>query len=331
VGRKVTEHRGALLLSHPVAHGCVRDWAELELLWRAALEEARGGGGGGGKGGGEPSPLLLATPAQTPRSAREDAAQRAFESLGVPAVHFAPSATLALYATGRTTGLVLECGEGVSAATPVYEGFGLPHAAVRCDYGGGEVTALLAALLRRAGVAFSTAAERDAVRELKEAAAFVAPEPGAAEAAAAGGAPPAAAHHTLPDGTRLALGAELFRAPEVLFNPALAGSEAPGLGAAVLAAVARCDLDLRRPLLGAVVLAGGGSALRGLPARVLAEVRRGAPADARVRVWAPADRKLLTWLGGSILGSLSTFRGMLVTREQWDEEGPEALHRRGTL
>jgi centractin len=329
VGRKVTEHRGALLLSHPVAHGCVRDWAELELLWRAALEEARGGGGGGGKGGGEPSPLLLATPAQTPRSAREDAAQRAFESLGVPAVHFAPSATLALYAPGRTTGLVLECGEGVSAATPIYEGFGLPHAGVRCDFGGGEVTALLAALLRRAGVAFSTAAERDAVRELKEAAAFVAPEPGAAEAGAAG-APPAA-HHTLPDGTRLALGAELFRAPEVLFNPALAGSEALGLGAAVLAAVARCDLDLRRPLLGAVVLAGGGTALRGLPARVLGEVRRGAPVDARVRVWAPADRKLLTWLGGSILGSLSTFRGMLVTKEEWDEEGPEALHRRGAL
>jgi centractin len=329
VGRTVTEHRGALLLSHPVAHGCVRDWAELELLWRAALEEVRGGGGGkGGKGGGEASPLLLATPAQAPRAAREDAAQRAFEALGVPAVHFAPSATLALYATGRTTGLVLECGEGVSAATPVYEGFGLPHAGVRCDYGGGEVTALLAALLRRAGVAFSTAAERDAVRELKEAAAYVAPEPGAAEAGAAG-APPTS--HTLPDGTRLALGAELFRAPEVLFNPALAGLEAPGLGAAALAAVARCDMDLRRPLLGAVVLAGGGTALRGLPARVLGEVRRGAPADARVRVWAPADRKLLTWLGGSILGSLSTFRGMLVTKEEWDEEGPEALHRRGAL
>ena len=330
MGRKVAEHRGALLLSHPVQHGAVRDWAELELLWRAALEEASGGAP---RASMEAQPLLLAVPAQTPRGAREDAAQRAFEALGVPALHLAPSATLALYATGRTTGLVLECGEGVSAATPVYEGFALPHAALRCDYGGGEVTAALAGLLRRAGVALSTAAEREAVRALKEAAAFVAPEPGRAEAAAAagGGGGMAPTEYALPDGTKLSLGAELFRAPEVLFNPALCGLEAPGLGEAVLSAAARCDLDLRRPLLGAIVLAGGGTALKGLPARLLGEVKRGAAPDVRVRVWAPSDRKLLTWLGGSILGSLSTFRGMLVTKEEWDEEGPEALHRRGAL
>jgi FAD/FMN-containing dehydrogenase len=84
------------------------------------------------------------------------------------------------------------------------------------------------------------------------------------------------------------------------------------------------------------ILPFGPIATEGLDQKIIGGLRvRGmkhrAPADARVRVWAPADRKLLTWLGGSILGSLSTFRGMLVTREQWDEEGPEALHRRGAL
>jgi actin-related protein len=60
-------------------------------------------------------------------------------------------------------------------------------------------------------------------------------------------------------------------------------------------------------------------------------VRRAAPPEARVSVWAPADRRVLTWVGGSILASLSTFRGMWVTKDMWEEEGPEALHRRGAL
>ena len=348
MGRKVTEHRGALLLSRPMEHGHVRDYSEMELVWRHCLQEL---GGGGGRGGGCARPLLLTVPPLTPRPELEAAAQVAFEALRAPALHLAPTATLALYATGRTTGLVLECGEGVTAATPVYEGFALQHAQVRAEYGGGEVTRELAVQLRRAGVALSTTAEQEAVRGVKEGAAYVALDPARAEALArdggsgrgggggAGGSSASASasssaaeeYYALPDGSRLRVGAELFRAPEVLFNPALMGSEAPGVAACVLGAVAACDMDLRRAQLGAIVLSGGSTAMRGFPQRLLAEVRRGAAAEARVAVWAPSDRKVLTWVGGSILASLSTFRGMWVTKEQWEEEGPGALRRRGAL
>ena len=345
-------------------HGHVRDWGEMELVWRHCFQETSGGS----LRACEARPLLLTLAPQTPRSEREAAAQALFEALRAPALHLAPTATLALYATGRTTGLVLECGEGVTAATPVYEGFALPHAQVKAEYGGGEVTRELALLLRRAGVGLSTTAEQEAVRGIKEGAAYVALDPAHAEALArdarpssssssagssagsasasarsrsvsasrgGGAAPapgaPAGDAYTLPDGTRLSVGAELFRAPEVLFNPGLMGSEAPGVAACVAAAVAQCDMDLRRAQLESIVLAGGSTAMRGFPQRLLAEVRRAAPAEARVAVWAPADRKVLTWLGGSILASLSTFRNMWVTREQWEEEGFHALQRRGCL
>lgn len=45
-----------------------------------------------------------------------------FETFRVPALHFAGTGTLALYACGRTTGVVVECGDGLSTVTPVYEG-----------------------------------------------------------------------------------------------------------------------------------------------------------------------------------------------------------------
>jgi len=218
----------------------------------------------------------------------------------------------------------------VTAATPVYEGFSVPHAQVRCDYGGGEVTGELGLLLRRAGVALTTSSEREAVRALKEAGAYCALDPSRAEAGVRDGTAPVS-EHVLPDGTRLKLGAELFRAPELLFNPSLGGLEAPGVAEAVTVAVARCDLDMRRALLGAIVVAGGSTAMKGFPQRLLADVRKAAPIEAKVCVWAPSDRKILTWVGGSILASLSTFKDIAVSKEEWEEEGPSALERRGAL
>ena len=317
VGRRADEHRGALLLSRPVEHGRVRDWAEMELLWRSIYDADALGAAP------EAHAALLTAPPASARAARDAAAAVMFETLRVPALVMAPTSTLALYATGRTTGLVLEAGDGVTAATPVYEGFALPHAAVRADVGGGDVTDALAALLRRAGVALATSAERETVRAIKEACGAV-----AASAAAADAAPPGGGEEfRLPDGSRLALAGEATRASEVLFRPALAGLEAPGAADVVALALAKADLDLRRPLLGAVVLAGGATAARGFAARLLGDVRAAAPPDAAVRVWAPADRKLLAWVGGSILASLATFRAMWVTRADFEEEGPRALNK----
>jgi centractin len=323
VGSKVAEHRGALLLSHPIDHGRVRDWPDMELLWRTAYESGAVGATASAH------PLLLTQPPSASRSAREEAATVFFESLRVPALFLAPTTTLALYATGRTTGLVLECGDGVTAAAPIYEGFALPHALMRADFGGGDVTDALATLLRRSGAAFATTAERETVRSIKETAGSVAASAAAADAFAAVGAAADEDAFLLPDGSRLAVGSDVGRAFEVLFRPALAGLEAPGCADLVSCALARTDLDLRRALLGSVILTGGSTAARGFAARLLGDVRAAAPPDAHVRVWAPADRKLLPWIGGSILASLSTFRSTWVSREEWEEEGPRCLAKFG--
>jgi centractin len=67
--------------------------------------------------------VLLTEAPLSSRTQRERAAACFFESLHVPALCISPAPPLALYASGRTTGLVLDVGDGVSAATPVYEGF----------------------------------------------------------------------------------------------------------------------------------------------------------------------------------------------------------------
>ena len=50
-----------------------------------------------------------------------------------------PQATV-LFASGKTTGVVLDSGDGVTHVVPVYEGYSINHAYGRIDLGGRDVT-----------------------------------------------------------------------------------------------------------------------------------------------------------------------------------------------
>lgn len=84
---------------------------------------------------------------------------------------------LSLYASGRTTGIVLDSGDGVSHAVPVYEGFAMPSSIRRIDVAGRDVTEYMQLLFRKSGYVFHTSAEKEVVRIIKEKTCYVAPDP----------------------------------------------------------------------------------------------------------------------------------------------------------
>ncbi|KAG4300614.1 hypothetical protein PCANB_003089 [Pneumocystis canis] len=326
IGNKSQELRGLLKIKYPIEHGIVVDWDDMERIWQFIYTEEL-------KTVSEEHPVLLTEAPLNPRTNRDQAAQIFFETFNVPALFTSIQAVLSLYASGRTTGVVLDSGDGVTHAVPIYEGFAMPSAIRRIDIAGRDVTEYLQLLLRKSGTVFCTSAEKEIVRTIKEKCSYVALDPRKEEkewigiSITGGQNHPKGEEFKLPDGNVLRLGAERFRAPEILFDPEIIGSEYSGIHQVVVDAISRVDLDLRKSLFGNIVLSGGSTLTRGFGDRLLSEIRRLAVKDMKIKIFAPPERKYSTWIGGSILASLSTFRKMWVSAEEYQED-PDIIHRK---
>ena len=267
-------------------------------------------------------PLLVTEVPHNPISHRETLAEIFFETFRSPAMFLAPPAVLSLYASGRTSGVVLDAGHGVSHCVPVYEGYALSHSIVRSDLGGGDVDDALKLLLRRGGTALETTAELDFVRCMKEEVCYVRNGGGGDSDAKSARAP-----YQLPDGHVIHISDERHEATEVLFDTSRIGSEAPPVHEVLMTSINKSDLDLRSTLFGNIVLSGGSTKTPGFGDRLLYEVRKLAPERTRIRIVAPPERECSAWVGGSILASLATFKNMWITRAEWEEGGVGVLFR----
>jgi actin-related protein len=316
VGSEALAKHNLLDLVNPIEDGVITNWQYIEQLWyelfvnnfHINIEEFCVLHG--------EKPLL-------PHSNRETMIQLVFETFKAGGFFLCQQSVLALFSSGRTTGIVLDAGEGIHHIVPVYEGYTIPHAVIKSELSGAVLTDFMRQLMTERS---PPAADLpiNCVRAVKEKLCYV-PLDFQAEVQSV----ETIESTKMPNGKLFEAGNERFRCPELLFDPSLNQRTCEGIHQSLFNSIMKCDIDIRKDLYKNVVLCGGSSMFQGFSERIEKEVIALAPPSMKVRVFGPPERRNSVWIGGSVLGARDFFREtMAVSRAEFQEVGVSIVHRK---
>ena len=268
VGNDAQAMRGVLKIVYPLSRGQIMDWnAFYEILnhifynvLRIEVKE---------------HPVIYSEPILNPPNLREHLAKVFFETYQAQSIVIFPSAVMALVNAGLSTGLVVEIGEGMTFVVPIDDGEVINYAVNRLPLGGVDVNENLKNNLMQEGYNLNFSAQKEILRDIKEKLCYVAEDVNAEAQNAY--QMNIRRPYTLPDGSEIQVGNSRFMAPEILFTPGMLGYNIMSITQAIMDSVSKVPPEIKRLMLGNIVLSGGSSKFPGFEKRLQRELDQWLP------------------------------------------------------
>jgi len=302
VGAEALNRRSDVSLIKPVLHGRIQMWEEMEEIWQHIFSDDL-------QTTPEDHPVLLTESPGEPARYREKKCEIFFEDIGTPVFGLATQSILALYAEGRTSGVVVDVGDGHSTIVPVLDGRTIPSAIVPVHYTGSDMTLLMLDSLKHHGFRRDSSVHRDIAYHVKDTWCCVSLDEATTLKS-----------YTLPDKQVL----QVQPHQRTIINSFFTGPHS--LLHSFTDALSRVDLTSREAIGGAVVLGGGTTDCPGFRQTLAQELKKLGGYSLNPSKVSRGIYK--TWVGGSVLSCLNSFDRMSVTRAEYDEYGSGFINRR---
>ncbi|XP_065584311.1 actin-like [Artemia franciscana] len=284
----------------------------------------------------EEYPVLLTEAPLNPKDKTDKMYQIMFEEMNVPAVRVEVDSILSLRAFNKNTGVVLDCGDGVSSIVPIFNNKVLTDTISRLSIGGRDLTDYLSHLISQRGYLFTMATEREIVRDIKENLCCVAldfeqemasyPEPSFWQRLLFSKAKAMKKSYQLPDGQVITIGNEAFICPEALFQPNFLHRTSSGIHNLLYNSIMECPVEKQNALLDNIILSGGTTMCTGFAERIHKEITALEESNRKIQIIADPKRKSLAWWGGAILATEQRKGDEFCTKKDYNELGRPPIH-----
>lgn len=295
---------------HLIARGNPKDWDAVEDFWnhicttelQLDLSEKA---------------VLVPYYNMTNNQTKEKTMQIFFESFHVPFYYTSLNALLSLYSVGRLNGMVLDSGDQVTSVTSFYEGSPIHYTQINNNFGGRDITEYLSSLLKIDEYQAINIKEKycriamDMEKEAEELNRTNDP-----------------VKITLPDNNEVYVRDWAVKAIEGLFEPSLINSDNPGIHELIYESLLKTDFDQRRELMANLIVTGGNTNFYYFNERLTRELAALLPTILKVKTSNLQEKINSVWFGGSIVSSLSTFQPLLISKSEYEENGPSIVSRK---
>lgn len=271
--------------------------------------------------------LLTRVPHRKPQT--EQTAQVLFEKFNQPAISIQAPGVLALFSSGRLSGLVLDSGHSFTYTVPVSDGKIIKHGVDCVEFGGRELNGILSSMV--VGVDnLKDMKNYEIVKDIKEKSCYVAFDY-SKELVSAVEKKSLNITHKLPDGQEVVVGTERFRCPEAIFSPKLFDLEMNGVERMIFNSISACDSALHRKLFSNILLSGGTTTIEGFTERIRKDLSAMDGIPIGMKIISPQEKIFSAWIGGTLVAAQSSFPQVCVTKEEFEEFGSEILREKFSI